>query len=1106
MKAYHNGKTIRMGTMVIYIRKKIGVFLSLFLLSISLPGYSQTCEVTLRNDSLLDANNLVVDIYVRATSGTFYYSQGQYKISFNSAITNGGTITGTIVDGYSDLTNSIQLPSSIIVGSTSWRATAGTIPGTQASCSQISATGNGTRICRVRLTNTAVFAANAADMLVVTTAPNATAVWYSDAGGFSVATVATMVNGNLINPVLNGSLSLFNVTGGGTAPSPVGLSGSQTPGVNYLLLRDGSVSGSAVNGTGSAISFGNQTAGTYGVRAHRIGTYMYSDMSGNVTVTEACTPVSVTTNPSGSSICAGAATSMSVVLAGSSPYTYQWQYLNGASWESVSNGTPSGSLYTGATTNSLSISGIANTGTYQYRCYVTNCSANSNSQSNAATVTVNAIPAITGTTSNSRCGAGTVVLGATASAGTINWYSTSTGGASLGTGTSFTTPSLSTTTTYYVDATNNGCTTATRTAVIATINTIPTITGTTPGSRCGTGTVVLGATTSAGTINWYSTSTGGASLGTGPSFTTPSIAINTTYYVDATSNGCTTAIRTAVTATVNSLPVVNAGTDQTIPNGTSTTLTGSVTGTGPFTYSWTPAAQVTSPSNVTTTTVNLAATTVFTLTATSTSTTCVNSDQITVNVTGGALSASATATPATVCAGSSVQLAANPSGGSGTYTYAWTSIPAGFSSGSANPTVTPSSNITYYVAVNDGFSTVNSQAAVTVNAIPAAPTVNLTQPDCATATGTITITAPTGTGMTYSINGSTYTNTTGVFTSVAPGTYTVTARSSAGCTSPGTSATILDQPVTPVIGNQTVTISSGGTFNVTPAGAPAGTQYTWTAPTYTGGVTGGVAQTTYVNTITGTLTIPSGSGTATYTVTPRTGTCVGNTFTLTVTVTSTCVPVSITADPANASICAGGSASFSVTATGTTPAYQWQYNNSGTWISVVNGTPSGAVYSTATTTTLGVSGTTAAGSYQYRCYATNCSGSTATSNSATLTVNAIPPQPVITTDGTVMLCAGEDVVLTAPESASYLWSTGATTRSITVTTAGNYTVRVTNAAGCQSVSLAHCRCHRQPAAITANNQSCRVSDHLYRNQPDDDIQCRCDLPVVNRRNYPRYFR
>jgi len=79
---------------------------------------------------------------------------------------------------------------------------------------------------------------------------------------------------------------------------------------------------------------------------------------------------------------------------------------------------------------------------------------------------------------------------------------------------------------------------------------------TTPNSHCGTGTVVLGATASSGTINWYAAATGGSSLGSGTSFTTPSIAISTTYYVDATASGCTTATRTAVLATINTLPNV----------------------------------------------------------------------------------------------------------------------------------------------------------------------------------------------------------------------------------------------------------------------------------------------------------------------------------------------------------------------------------------------------------------------------------------------------------------------------------------------------------------------------------------------------------------------
>ncbi len=118
-----------------------------------------------------------------------------------------------------------------------------------------------------------------------------------------------------------------------------------------------------------------------------------------------------------------------------------------------------------------------------------------------------------------------------------------------------------------------------------TIEPIPTITSTTPGSRCGSGTVTLGATASAGTVNWYATATGGSSLGTGTSFVTPSISSTTTYYVDATSNGCTTAARTAIMATINTGPsITTQPVNSTICPGCSTTFT--VTASNTDTYQW----------------------------------------------------------------------------------------------------------------------------------------------------------------------------------------------------------------------------------------------------------------------------------------------------------------------------------------------------------------------------------------------------------------------------------------------------------------------------------------------------------------------------------------
>ncbi len=60
------------------------------------------------------------------------------------------------------------------------------------------------------------------------------------------------------------------------------------------------------------------------------------------------------------------------------------------------------------------------------------------------------------------------------------------------------------------------------------------VTGTTPGARCGNGTVSLAATGSAGaTLKWYTAATGGTALGTGSPFTTPVINATTSYYVGA---------------------------------------------------------------------------------------------------------------------------------------------------------------------------------------------------------------------------------------------------------------------------------------------------------------------------------------------------------------------------------------------------------------------------------------------------------------------------------------------------------------------------------------------------------------------------------------------
>ncbi|WP_427872173.1 gliding motility-associated C-terminal domain-containing protein [Flavobacterium sp. MMS24-S5] len=226
--------------------------------------------------------------------------------------------------------------------------------------------------------------------------------------------------------------------------------------------------------------------------------------------------------------------------------------IGGIEWYTTSTG--GSSIYTGTSFNPVGVtgSGLTSTATATTKTYYAACSGNSNCRA-AVNFVVNAKPTIATITSNSRCGAGEVTLEATASAGTINWYAAATGGTSLGTGESFTTPSLSTSTSYYVDATENGCTTPTRTEVKATINTVPTINSTTEGSICGSGSVKLTATASTGsTINWYADPTSSTVLGTGTTFNTPTLTATTTYYVGAvTSSGCTSTSRIAVAAVIN---------------------------------------------------------------------------------------------------------------------------------------------------------------------------------------------------------------------------------------------------------------------------------------------------------------------------------------------------------------------------------------------------------------------------------------------------------------------------------------------------------------------------------------------------------------------------
>ena len=168
---------------------------------------------------------------------------------------------------------------------------------------------------------------------------------------------------------------------------------------------------------------------------------------------------------------------------------------------------------------------------------------------------------ITNTIPNAICGAGAVTLQASATDGIVSWYTSNTGGTPIATGNSFTTPNLTITTPYYVDASNGSCATTPRTEIIATIKTLPNlpqiaVSSASPVVYCLNSIAIpLAAIASANcTLNWYTLPTGGVASATSPTPNTTSTG-STTYYVSQTNtpNGCESP-RVAIIVSVNPLP------------------------------------------------------------------------------------------------------------------------------------------------------------------------------------------------------------------------------------------------------------------------------------------------------------------------------------------------------------------------------------------------------------------------------------------------------------------------------------------------------------------------------------------------------------------------
>jgi len=417
------------------------------------------------------------------------------------------------------------------------------------------------------------------------------------------------------------------------------------------------------------------------------------------------------------------------------------------------------------------------------------------------------------------CGGYTTALSASGTV-TLGWYSAAVGGIWLGGGTNFTTTVLNISTTFYVQDSTCGAS-ASRTSIPVTVNPAPAANAGANRAICLNSTTQIGSAPVIGnTYSWTSVPAGFTSISANP---TVSPLVTTTYTLTetVTATGC---LKTnSVVVTVNLLPSAVAGANRTICQNTGTQI-GAAPATG-HTYNWTsvPAGFTSTLSNPTVTPL---VTTTYTLVETITATGCTNSNSVVVTV-NPAPAANAGVNRA-ICLNESTQIGSAPISGN---TYSWTSVPAGFTSASANPTVTPLVTTTYLLIetiVASGCINTNS-VVVTVNPLPAA-SAGANRSVCLNAATQIG-SAPV-TGNTYNWTsvppGFTSTLANPVVTPLVTTSFTlIETITASGCTnSNSVVVTVNPLPAAVAGANRTICQNSGTQIGSVPV---AGNTYSWTS-------------------------------------------------------------------------------------------------------------------------------------------------------------------------------------------------------------------------------------------------------------------------------------
>jgi hypothetical protein len=687
----------------------------------------------------------------------------------------------------------------------------------------------------------------------------------------------------------------------------------------------------------------------------------------------------ITTQPVGNTICAGGTQNISVIAADGVALTYQWQFNNAGTWEDASANSPADATYTGATTATLTASGISAVGSHFYRVIISDATSGCNTIiSDPATLTINPGPSIA-----------TQPVGDTiCTEGTHNFLVIPSGGVAL---------------TYQWQYDNGG--------------TWENVTAAAP-----TGATYVGMTT--------------------PSMTTSGISVIGTHdyrviITDGTS-GCAAIVSNTANLVINADPSIAVQpVGDTICAGGTQNISVTATNGVALTYQWQydnggtwENVTVASPSGATYT-----GETTATLT-TDGITTVGNHDYrviITDATSGCNTIISNTATliinydptivtePVgnTICAGGTQTISVVASDGvtlnyqwqydnGGTWENVTANSPADATYTGATMATLTASGISavgshdYRVIVSDatsGCNTTNSAVAtLTINPGPSIATQPIGDTICTEGTHNFLVIPSGGVALTYQWqydNGGTWENVTAAaptgatYVGMTTPSMTVSGISAVGThdyrviITDGTSgcAVVISNTANlvinadPSIAVQPVgnTICAGGTQNisVTAANGVALT-YQWqydNGGTWENVTAAAPAGVVYSGETTATLTTDGitavGNHDYRVIITDATSGCntiISNTATLIINADPT-----ITTQPTGAAMCTSGSQVLTVTAAnGVALDYQWQLNDGGTWSNVTAGTPAGAVYAGNNAAALTVSDITAVGIFDYR--------------------------------------------------------------------------------------------------------------------------------------------